>query len=341
MSLIESIRHPSDEDADFERFRQQPHNVEAEQALLGAILVNNEALYRVSDFLDPEHFFDPVHQQIFEISSKIIKSGKIATPITVKTFFDHDLAIGDLTLPQYLARLAAEATTIINAADFGQTVYDLALRRRLITIGEDLVNEAYDSAVDQPPIAQIERAEQALYEIAETGKYGGGFAPFNEAMTHAIDVANKAYMRSGHLSGVASGLRELDNMLGGLHPSDLLILAGRPAMGKTALATNIAFNVARHYKSKIRADGTTEAEDGGIVAFFSLEMSADQLATRIVSEQSGISSDRIRKGTITEEEFAELVRTAQVIQDIPLFIDSTGGISIAQLAARARRLKRQ
>ena len=259
----------------------------------------------------------------------------------MKTFFDHDLAIGDLTLPQYLARLAAEATTIINAADFGQTVYDLALRRRLITIGEDLVNEAYDSAVDQPPIAQIERAEQALYEIAETGKYGGGFAPFNEAMTHAIDVANKAYMRSGHLSGVASGLRELDNMLGGLHPSDLLILAGRPAMGKTALATNIAFNVARHYKSKIRADGTTEAEDGGIVAFFSLEMSADQLATRIVSEQSGISSDRIRKGTITEEEFAELVRTAQVIQDIPLFIDSTGGISIAQLAARARRLKRQ
>ncbi len=339
MTLLESL-HPSRDD-DVDQYRQPPHNVEAEQALLGAILVNNEALYRVSDFLTPEHFFDPVHQKIYEICDKIIKAGKIATPITIKTFFEDDVAVGDLTLPQYLARLAAEATTIINAGDFGQTIYDLALRRRLILIGEDLVNDAYDSAVDEPPRTQIEKAEQSLYELAETGKYGGGFDIFADAMTQAIDVANRAYMRSGHLSGLSTGLRELDHMLGGLHPSDLVILAGRPAMGKSALATNVAFNIAKNYHPKVKPDGTTEAEDGGIVAFFSLEMSADQMATRIVSEQTGISSDRIRKGSITEDEFAELVRVAQIIQNIPLFIDQTGGISVAQLAARARRLKRQ
>lgn len=341
MSQLTPLRAGLETESEDDPFRQQPHNIEAEQALLGAVLVNNEAYYRVSDFLDPGHFFDPVHQQIFRVAGDIIKAGKVATPITAKTFLDDTLQIGELTLAQYLVRLASEATTIINAADFGRTIYDLALRRQLIVIGEDIVTTAYDAQVDDPPQRHIERAEQSLYELAETGKYDGGFASFSGALTDAIDNANKAFQRSGHLSGISTGLTEMDRWLGGLQPSDLVILAGRPAMGKSALATNVGFNVAKAYRGSVRPDGSRETLDGGVVAFFSLEMSADQLATRIISEQTGISSDRIRKGTITESEFAELVRVSQEIQSIPFFIDDTGGLSIAQLAARARRLKRQ
>ncbi|MEM6617086.1 MAG: replicative DNA helicase [Pseudomonadota bacterium] len=322
-------------------YRLPPHNVEAEQALLGAILVNNEAFYRVSDFLMPDHFFDPVHRQIYEIISDIIRANKVATPITIKTFLDQDLRIGDLSGPQYLARLAAEATTVINAADFGRTIYELSQRRQLILIGEDIVNDAFDAPVDDTPGEQIERAERALYDIAETGRYDGGFVDFSGALVEAIDNADRAFKRDGHLSGTSTGLRELDRMMGGLQRSDLIIIAGRPAMGKSALATNIGFNVAKAYESNVKADGEVEAVNGGVVAIFSLEMSADQLATRIISEQTTISSDRIRKGTIDENEFATLVDVSQQIQRIPLFIDDTGGLSIAQLAARARRLKRQ
>lgn len=321
-------------------YRAAPHNIEAEQALLGAILVNNDAFYRVSDFLLAEHFFEPVHLKIYETTASLIRAGKIANPITLKTFMQDD-DLGGLKVSQYLARLAAEATTVINAQDYGQTIYDLAIRRNLITVGEELVNVAYDSPVDASPREQIEEAERKLFALAEKGRYEGGFQPFSQAITTAIDMAARAYERDGGLSGIATGLRDLDQRMGGFQNSDLIIIAGRPAMGKTSLATNIAFNMAKAYKGERLPDGTLKTVNGAIVGFFSLEMSAEQLATRIVAEQSAISSYKIRQGKITENEFYRLSDVAAEIEKMPLYIDQTGGISIAQLVARARRLKRQ
>jgi replicative DNA helicase len=322
-------------------YRAAPHNIEAEQALLGAMLVNNEAFYRVSDFLEPRHFFEPVHQKIFELAASLIRAGKIASPVTLKTFLPADADIGGLTVSQYLARLAAEATTVINALDYGRTIYDLSTRRALIVIGEDLVNEAYDSAVDSAPARQIEAAERKLYEIAETGRYDGGFQRFAQALTTAVDMAARAYQRDGRLSGLATGLRDLDSKMGGLQASDLIIIAGRPGMGKTALATNVAYNIAKAWQGEVRADGHTSTVNGGIVGFFSLEMSAEQLATRIIAEQTGIPSSTIRRGGITEPEFERIKDVSIEMQHLPFYVDETGGLSIAQLAARARRLKRQ
>ena len=321
-------------------YRVPPANVEAEQALLGAILINNDAFDRVSDFLRSEHFVQEIHRRIYEIAGTMIRQGKLATPVTLKTFLgDHDL--GGVTVPQYLARLATEATTIINAYDYGRSIYDLALRRELITIGEDVVNVAYDAPVDSSPREQIEEAERRLYQIAEGGRYDGGFQRFTDALKVAVDMAAKAYEREGSLSGIATGLLDLDRYMGGLQASDLVILAGRPGMGKTALATNIAFNIARAYEGSTRADGVAETVNGGIVGFFSLEMSAEQLATRIIAEQSGVASYKIRRGDISESDFRRIADAVTEMQSIPFFIDQTGGISIAQLTARARRLKRQ
>src|SRR5262245_36410900 len=269
-------------------YRTAPHNIEAEQALLGAILVNNEAFYRVSDFLEPRHFFEPVHQNLYEITGSLIRAGKVANPVTLKTFLPADVDIAGLTVSQYLARLAAEATTVINAADYGRTIYDLAIRRSLIVIGEDMVNVAYDAPVDFAPQDQIEDAERRLYELAETGKYDTGFQRFASALTTAVDMAARAYQRDGKLSGLATGLTDIDRQMGGLQASDLISLAGRPGMGKTALATNIAYNIAKHWHGETGADGRVHTIDGGIVGFFSLEMSAEQLATRIISEQASI-----------------------------------------------------
>ncbi|MDB5876228.1 MAG: replicative helicase, partial [Ramlibacter sp.] len=321
-------------------YRIPPHNIEAEQALLGAILVNNDAFDRVSDFLRPEHFSEELHRRIFEVSAQLIRAGKLATIITLKTFLgDHDL--GGLTIPQYLARLASEATTIINAEDYGRMVYDLAMRRSLIGIGEEIVNTAFDSPVDASPRAQVEEAERQLYAIAEQGRYDGGFQRFSDALTTAIDMAARAYERDGKLSGISTGLTDLDQKLGGLQSSDLVIVAGRPGMGKTALATNIAFNIAKAYEYEVRPDGAHIARNGGIVGFFSLEMSAEQLATRVIAEQSGVASYKIRRGDIADDEFHRISEAAREMQTVPLYIDQTGGISIAQLVARARRLKRQ
>ena len=319
-------------------FRDPPHNLEAEQALLGAILINNEALDRVSNFLKPGHFFDSLHGRIFETAAKLIMGGKRATPITLKTFFQNDEPVGDVSVPQYLGRLAANATTIINAEDYGRTVYDLAVRRQLIDIGEVMVNTAFDSPIDAAPSDQIEDAEQQLYDLAETGKYGAGFEPFSAALTDAIDMAANAYRRDGGLSGIATGFADLDQRMGGLQASDLVIIAGRPSMGKTALATNIAYHVAKANAANASGD---DPADGAVVGFFSLEMSAEQLATRIISEQAQIPSDRIRRGRIDSDEFDRIVEVSQELQNLPLFIDQTGGITVAQLAARARRLKRQ
>lgn len=328
------------ETADY-KYRAAPHNIEAEQALLGAILVNNDAYYRVSDFLNAEHFFEPVHRQIYKVASDMIRATKRANPVTIKTFLPADEKIGDMSVAQYLARLAAEAATIINAEDYGRSIYDLATRRSLITIGEDMVNIAYDAPVDMPPDTQIEDAERRLFELAETGQYDGGFHDFGTAINTAIDMASAAYQRDGGLSGIATNIHALDSRMGGLQPSDLIILAGRPGMGKSSLATNIAFNIAHAYEGDVAADGTPTALNGGVVGLFSLEMSAEQLATRIISEQSEVSSSKIRRGEINEAEFEMLAACAQEMSKIPLYIDETGGISIAQLAARARRLKRQ
>jgi replicative DNA helicase len=322
-------------------YREAPNNIEAEQALLGAILVNNDAFYRVSDFLKSGHFYEPLHRKIFEVAAELIRMGKIATPITLKTFLPADEKVGDMTVAQYIVRLAVEAVTVVNAADYGRAIYDLATRRALITVGEDMVNIAYDAPVDMSPSEQIEDAERRLFELAETGRYDGGFESFTDAVKTAVDMANAAYMRDGHLSGVATGLRDLDRRMGGLQPSDLIIIAGRPGMGKTSLATNMAFNIAEAYVPAQQADGSFKAANGGVVGFFSLEMSSEQLATRIISEQTEIPSSKIRRGEISEMDFEKLVACSQTMQKIPLFIDQTGGISIAQLSARARRLKRQ
>jgi replicative DNA helicase len=321
-------------------YRVPPNNVEAEQALLGAILVNNDAYYRVSDFLEAVHFAEEIHRRIYDIVQSLIRAGKLATPVTLKSFVgDQDL--GGMTVPQYLARLAAEATTVINAEAYGRTIYDLAMRRQLITIGEDMVNVAFDAPVDEHPRKQIEEAERRLYELAESGRYDGGFQSFSAALKTAVDLAAEAYKRDRKLSGISTGLSDLDRMLGGLQSSDLVIVAGRPGMGKTALATNIAFNIARAYSHDRNPDGTVKRLDGGIVGFFSLEMSAEQLATRIIAEQSGVASYKIRRGEIQENEFMKIADAAREMERIPFYIDQTGGISIAQLTARARRLKRQ
>lgn len=323
-------------------FRQVPHNIEAEQALLGALLVNNEVLDKISDFLRVEHFYDPLHATIFETIQQLIHASKTVTPTTLRTFFENAEPIdADLTVPEYLWRLAENATTVINAREYARTIHDLATRRKLIMIGEDMVNTAYDSPVDQPPKAQVEEAEKLLYAIAEQDKYGQGFLDFPTAMNQAIEVANNARMRGSDLSGLPSGLMDLDNMMGGLQPSDLIILAGRPSMGKTALATNIAVNVAaqkRLQRYQTDPDGPPEP---AVVGFFSLEMSAEQLASRILSETAEIPSNSIRRGKIDEDEFKRLMDASVMLNHAHLYIDQTGGISIAQLTARARKLKRQ
>ena len=326
---------------DSDSYRSPPHNIEAEQALLGAILVNNEACDRVSSFLDPSHFFEAVHARIYEAAATLIRAGKLASPVTLKTYFERDETLKEIGGAQYLARLAAAATTIINAEEYGRAIYELAQRRKLIDIGTDIVNTSYDTPVDMNARDLIETAEQSLYEIAETGKYGQGFQGFGKALTEAVDMAANAYQRDGGLSGISAGLRDLDEKMGGLQASDLIILAARPAMGKTSLATNIAYHVAKNYKADHQADGSVRILDGGVVGFFSLEMSQEQLATRIIAEQSGISSERIRRGKITEEEFHRIVEVSRELQALPLYIDATGGLTIAQVAARARRLKRQ
>ncbi|GLQ18132.1 replicative DNA helicase [Maritalea porphyrae] len=334
MEAVQQL-HPQEEE-----YRLAPHNVEAEQALLGAILVNNEAFDRVSDFLLPEHFYEQVHADVFQVLSKIIRTGKRATPITAKTFLPDEFT-QDMSMSQYLARLAAEATTVLNASDYAQTIYDLAIRRKLIEVGDNLSAQAYEADVDTPPNKQIEETEKALFELAEKGRYDGGFVNFDSALRDAVDLAGEAFKRDGGLSGISTGLTDMDRVMGGLQKSDLIILAARPAMGKTSLVTNIAFNIAKAYEPETLPDGTIKAKNGGVVGFFSLEMSAEQLATRILAEQAAISSSDIRRGTIHESQFSKLVEASQEMAKAPLYIDDTGGLAISQLAARARRLKRQ
>ncbi len=323
------------------QIRELPHNFEAEQALLGAILINNEAYSRVSDFLRPEHFFDPVNGRIFEASAKLIERHQVANPVTLKNLFEGDEALADVGGAKYLARLAAAAVTIINAGDYGRTIFDLHLRRKLIELAETMRAEAESADLDSDAAHQIEIAEQHLFDLATTGEYEGGFRTFNDVLAAAIEMAEAAYKREGQLTGTSIGFTDLDKLLGGLQASDLIILAGRPSMGKTALATNMAYNAARLCRFDIDANGQKKVSDGAVVGFFSLEMSAEQLATRILAEASGVSSDRIRKGDLSNEEFQRVVEANQELARLPFFIDDTPALSVAQLRTRARRLKRQ
>jgi replicative DNA helicase len=323
------------------QYRQPPSNIEAEQALLAAILVNNAAFHRVSEFLRAEHFALGVHGRIYSAITKLMERGQLANPVTLKNLFEQDDALQEVGGAQYLSRLAASVVTIINAEDYGRTIHDLFLRRQLITIGEDVVNEAYQHDLDRLAVRQIEQAEKKLFDLAETGQAEGGFRPFISALSTAIVQAEAAFKRSGKTTGVSTGFLDLDKLLGGLHPSDLIVLAGRPSMGKTALATNIGFNAARAYRPGKDATGKTIAEDGAVVGFFSLEMSAEQLATRILSEESGVSSNNIRKGEVSHEDFDRFVQASQRLASVPFFVDDTPALSIAGLRTRARRLLRQ
>ncbi|CAN5149924.1 replicative DNA helicase [soil metagenome] len=317
-----------------------PSNIEAEQALLGILLFDNAAYERLSDQLKPHHFYEPFHARLFAAMEEHIRKGQLAEPIVVMERFKRDPAFEELGGLRYLADLVDRAPPAANVGDSGRVVYDLALRRDLIRIGGEIASSATVDA-EKPARDQIEHAEQSLYTLAETGAPSTGFMDFADALRGAVEMAAEAYSRDGGLAGVATGLIDLDQKLGGLHPSDLLILAGRPSMGKTALATNIAFHVAKHHAWEPQPDGSKKTVDGGVVAFFSLEMSAEQLAMRLLADASGVSSDRLRKGEIDASEFGRVRDAAMEIQSSPLFIDDTGGLSIAKLTARARRLKRQ
>ena len=318
-----------------------PHSTEAEQQLLGAILTNNDIFDRVASIIGPQHFYDPVHARIFETASPRIAKNALASPVTLKAFLEDDPGLKELGGPAYLVRLAGAAISSFAARDYAQMVYDLAIRRNLMDLGRDITAKAGTVEVANEPKEQIVEAEQALYKLGEAGQNTTGFQSFLKAVTDAVNVANAAYQRDGGLSGVSTGLTDMDKKLGGLHKSDLLILAGRPSMGKTSLATNIAFNIAKTYKKGKRQDGSEGAVDGGVVGFFSLEMSAEQLAARILSEASEVPSEQIRRGDMTEGEFRRFVEAAKTLEACPLFIDDTPALPISQLAARARRLKRE
>lgn len=317
-----------------------PHSIEAEQQLLGAILTNNDLFDRVASIVRADHFYDPVHARIFETASARIAKNNLASPVTLKAFMEDDSGLAELGGPAYLVRLAGAAISSFAVRDYAEMIYDLAIRRELITVGNDIAAKAARVDVDSEPKEQIVDAEQKLYALAEQGQTEQGFQSFLTAVTNAVKVANAAYQREGGLAGVSTGLVDMDKKLGGLHRSDLLILAGRPSMGKTSLATNVAFNIARAYKKGITASGEEGAIDGGVVGFFSLEMSAEQLATRILSEVAEIPSNQIRRGNFTESEFRRIVDAAKELEAAPLFIDDTPALPISQLAARARRLKR-
>jgi replicative DNA helicase len=318
-----------------------PQNVEAEAALLGALMIDNRLVEDVQLKLQPHHFFEPLHGRIYEAILRMTDANRIANPVTLRPLFESDESIKEVGGPAYLAQLTGSGAAVIGARDFAQQVYDLALLRALVGVGRDLVEGALDTSEDVAPLAQIERAETELYKVAEAGGAEGKAKSFAEATKDALEMAERALNSGGHLSGFTTGLDGLNAKIGGLHKSDLLIVAGRPGMGKSALGTNMAFAAARRFLRDAE-EGIEPAKSAGApAALFSLEMSADQLATRILSEQSGITSENLRTGRISQQEFRELARAAAELQSLPLYIDDTPGLTIAALRTRARRLKRQ
>ncbi len=315
-------------------YRVLPHNTEAEQGLLGALLVDNRAYEKISDLLRAEHFYMPVHQRIFTAISQFIDRGQTASPVTLKSYFEKDEDLTDLGGGAYLADLAGSIISVINTQDYAQTIYELYLRRELVSLGEDIVNEAHEHKLESAAMDTVEMAESKLFSLAESGETGGGFTSLRNSVLVSIEIAEKAFKTKGHVTGTTTGLRDMDKQLGGLHPSDLLILAGRPSMGKTALATNIAFNTARAYAK-------SGGKEGARVGFFSLEMSADQLATRILSDCANISGHAIKQGDIKQDDFQKFVKASQELSQVPLYIDDTPALTIGAVRTRARRLKRQ
>jgi len=318
-----------------------PQNVEAEAALLGALMIDNRLAEDVQIKLRPDHFHEPLHGRIYEAILKLVDRNMVANPVTLRPMFEADEEMKELGGPSYLAQLTGSGAAIIGARDFADQVYDLALLRALIGVGREMVEQALDTSEDVDPKGQIESAEAALYRVAEEGGGEGSVKTFAQATRLAVQMAEKALNTGGGLSGITTGLESFNARTGGMHHSDLLILAGRPGMGKTALATNIAFNTARRYNQDME-DGIEPARSAGApVAFFSLEMSADQLATRILAEQSGIPSENLRMGKISQQDFRNLARAAAELETLPFYIDDTPGLTIAALRTRARRLKRQ
>lgn len=317
-----------------------PHNIDAEQALLGTLLINNEVFDIVSSIIKAENFFDPVHAKIFDVISQKIQKNALASPITIKPFFEGDEGLKELGGSGYLVRLAGAAISTFAAKEFATLIRDMSLRRSLVNVANDISQKATTVSIDQTAEDQIVEAEQALYSLSTLGQEESGFKSFVKATVDAIDIASKAYQRDGNLSGLSTGLIDVDKKLGGLNPSDLIIIAGRPSMGKTALATNIAFNIAKTNLNNKNVSNASLTTLGTVVGFFSLEMSSSQLASRILSEASKVPSDQIRRGEMTENEFRRFIEAAQQLESCTLFIDDTAALPISTLTARARRLKR-
>ncbi len=319
--------------------RLPPASLEAEQALLGALLANNKAYERVSEFLAPEHFADAVHGRIYEAIARRIEAGQLADPVTLRTEFEHSGLLDEVGGTAYLGQLLTAMVGIINAGDYGRIIHDTWIRRQLIDIGEITVNRAFGAEAELDGAGQIEAAEQSLFDLATRGGNEGRAMDFEKALTLAIESAARAFERDGKVSGLTTGLADLDVKTGGLHPSDLLILAGRPGMGKTALATKIGFGAAQALLAQARRDNPN-AEATQAVVIFSLEMSAEQLATRLLAEEARIASDRIRRGEIGQKDFDNFVAVSRRISRLPLIIDDTPAVTLSALRTRCRRLKR-
>jgi len=312
-----------------DNFKELPNNIEAEQAVIGSILVTNEIFDEINSIISNINFYDPMHQKIFNAIESMIYKGLLANPITLKNYFENEK--DELNIPEYLVKVTKFSTSARQAIEYSKIIYDMFVRRELIKISDQIIDNAKDNNLDTNGQNIIENSERLLYDLAEKGTFSSSLIKFDDAMKQTIEMASAAYKNEGGIVGVPTGLRDLDDKLGGLHSSDLIIIAGRPSMGKTSLATNIAFNAAQ----KIQNDSKKSS-----VAFFSLEMSSEQLSTRIISEQARIGSNDIRRGRISDEQFDQFLETSKNISELPLFIDETPAISIAAMSNRARRIKR-
>ena len=312
-----------------DKFKELPNNIEAEQSVIGSILVTNEIFDEISTIISNINFYDPMHQKIYNAIESLVYKGMLANPITLKNYFEDEK--DDLDIPEYLVKITKFSTSVRQAIEYSKIIYDMFVRRELIKISEQTIDSAKINDLDTNGQNIIENSERLLFDLAEKGSFNSSLVKFDDAMKQTIEMASAAYKNEGGIVGVPTGLRDLDDKLGGLHQSDLVIIAGRPSMGKTSLATNIAFNAAKH----IQDSGKKSS-----IAFFSLEMSSEQLSTRILSEQARISSNDIRRGRISDEQFDQFLETSKNIAELPLFIDETPAISIAAMSNRARRIKR-
>ena len=312
-----------------ENFKELPNNIEAEQSVIGSILVNNEVFDEINTIISNVNFYDPMHQKIFSSIENLIYKGMLANPITLKNYFENEK--DEINVPEYLVKITKFSTSARQAIEYSKIIYDMFVRRELIKISEQMIDNAKENDLETSGQTIIENSEKLLYDLAEKGTFNSSLIKFDDAMKQTIEMASAAYKNEGGIVGVPTGLRDLDDKLGGLHQSDLIIIAGRPSMGKTSLATNIAFNAAQN----IQVNATKSS-----IAFFSLEMSSEQLSTRIISEQARIGSNDIRRGRISDEQFDRFLETSKNISELPLFIDETPAISIAAMSNRARRIKR-